>query len=434
MLNIKIQIMKIAIQTIVGKRMLWIFVLIFLGVSSLKAASFYQEEQENDYNEYRGVVVDNRGNGIASAYLTVEETNISTVTNSEGVFSLKVPKDMENNSVHVAAMRYQSSTVPLDYLKNPGTKITLEESAEELSEVAIYTSEDPRELVRSMLRKRGDNYFNQLTEMTAFYRESIKKRRHNVSLSEAVVRIQKQPYTSLSRDNISIIKARKSADYEKLDTLALKLRGGPFNTLNIDLMKNPQFLFDEDALYAYEFTFDEPARINNRYLYVVNFREYQEREPWYYGTLYIDAETQTLVKASFGLNVDNRRQAARLFVKKKPGGTKVYPIDVKYEIDYRERGGKWYYGHGQAELEFVVNWKRRLFNSRYTVNSEIAITHWEKDTEKRRNRDFINERIVMSDDVSGFADTAFWGDNNIIEPDKSIENAIEKIRSNLDIE
>lgn len=426
--------MKKSTQDIVGKRMLWIFILVFLGVSSLNAASFYQEEDENGYNEYKGVVVDNRGNGIASAYLTVVETNISTVTNAEGSFSLKVPKDLENSSVQISAMRYQSTTVPLDYLKNPNTKITLEESAEELSEVAIYTAEDPRELVRSMLRKRGDNYFNELVEMTAFYRESIKKRRRNVSLSEAVLHIQKQPYTSLNKDNISIVKARKSADYEKLDTLALKLRGGPFNTLNIDLMKNPQFLFDEDALYAYEFTFDEPARINNRYLYVVEFKEYQERDPWYYGTLYIDAETQTLVKASFSLNVDNRKKASRLFVKKKPGGTKAYPIDVHYDIDYRERDGKWYYGHGQAALEFVVNWKRRLFNSRYTVNSEMAITHWEKATEKRRNRDFINERIVMSDDISGFADTAFWGDNNIIEPDKSIENAIEKIRSSLVIE
>jgi hypothetical protein len=33
--------------------------------------------------------------------------------------------------------------------------------------------------------------------------------------------------------------------------------------------------------------------------------------------------------------------------------------------------------------------------------------------------------------VSGFADVAFWGENNIIEPDASIENAINKIRNKL---
>jgi len=38
----------------------------------------------------------------------------------------------------------------------------------------------------------------------------------------------------------------------------------------------------------------------------------------------------------------------------------------------------------------------------------------------------------MVDDVSGFSDPDFWGDNNIIEPEKSIENAIEKIQRQLE--
>lgn len=427
--------MKTPIKNFVANRMLWFLILVFVGAAPLSATTFvFQEQGENEFTEYKGTVVDNRGNGIASAFLALENSNFSTVTNNEGEFSLKIPSDLRNVNVRISSMGYQSTTLPLEYFKSQNSKITLEKSAEELSEVAIYTAEDPKKLVRTMLQKRGDNYFNELTEMTAFYRESIKKRRRNVSLSEAVVKIEKQPYTSLSRDNISIVKARKSADYERLDTLALKLRGGPFNTLNIDVIKNPEFMFDEEAIDGYEFTFGEPQRINDRFLYVVNFSEYQRSSPWYFGTLYIDAETITLVKADFNLNVDNRKLASRLFVKKKPGGTKVYPVAVQYNIDYRERDGKWYYGYGQAELEFVVNWKRKLFNSRYTVNSEMAITHWEKNPEKRSRNEFINERIVMADDISGFADNSFWGSNNIIEPDKSIENAIQKIQRKLSVE
>ncbi len=79
--------------------------------------------------------------------------------------------------------------------------------------------------------------------MTAFYREAIKRGRKNVSLSEAVVKIHKQPYDSNADDDIALVKARKTADYDRLDTVALKLRGGPYNPLSIDLMKNPTNIF-----------------------------------------------------------------------------------------------------------------------------------------------------------------------------------------------
>ena len=414
----------------------WFLILLLYAGIAPANAMLIQEDTSQAYTEYKGSVVDNRGDGIPSVYLEVEGSNISTITNSEGSFSLKLPDDLEGVSVKISSMGYQTALLPLEYFKNQETKITLEETAMVLSEVALFTAEDPQELVRKMLDKRGENYFNELTEMTAFYRESIKKRRRNVSLSEAVVKIHKQPYTSIGRDNVSIVKARKSADYERLDTLVLKLRGGPFNTLNIDVMKNPDFLLDSETLDSYKFSFQDPQRINDRYLYVVDFEEYDQSKPWYYGSLFIDAESLTLVKADFDLNVDDRNVASRWFVKKKPGGTKVYPVSVHYTVDYRERDGKWYYGYGKAELDFVINWRRKLFNTRYTVNSEMAITHWEKAGQDlpRRSPDYISQRIVMSDDISGFADSAFWGANNIIEPDKSIENAIEKIQERLSIQ
>lgn len=384
-------------------------------------------------HEYKGKVVNSSGDPLNSAFLSVEGTNISTVTNSDGIFSLKIPVDMQNVSVTVSHLGYRSRTLPLEFFKGENVVIELQESMEELSEVSILSYTDPEAVVRNMLKNRGNNYFEDRATMTAFYRETIKRGRKNVSLSEAVVTIHKAPYTSGGDDDIALVKARKTADYDRLDTVALKLRGGPFNPLNIDLMKNPTYIFGQEELDRFNFSFDEPTKINDRYLYVVNFEEEDQGFPWYFGKLYIDAQTFTLVKASFNLNVDNRSAAADLFVKKKPGGTKVYPVDVHYDIQYRERDGRWYYGYGNTQLEFVVNWKRRLFNSRYKVSSELAVTDWKINTEGKVKKDdtFLNDRVVMADDIAGFADLSFWGENNIIEPDKSIENAIDKIREKL---
>ena len=70
-----------------------------------------------------------------------------------------------------------------------------------------------------------------------------KKGEENVSLSEAVVNIYKSPYQSNRRDAVQLYKARKSTDYSKLDTIALKLQGGPYNTLYSDIIKYPDIVF-----------------------------------------------------------------------------------------------------------------------------------------------------------------------------------------------
>lgn len=423
--------MKTRNNSIAGYRYLFLLILFFQGIFS---SAGFQQNGETNFTEYKGEVVNSRnGNAVPSAYLTVNGTNISTITNNDGKFSLKLREDLEKATVTISSLGFQSKVLPLDYFKQENTKIELAEGVEELSEIAIFSATDPLQLVRTMMKKRGENYFNDQTSMTAFYRESIRRRNRNVSLSEAVVKLHKQPNSSSSKDEIALIKARKSADYDRLDTLALKLRGGPFNALYLDVMKYPDFLFNRGELENFQFSFSEPAKINNRYLYVVDFVQKNQDYPWYHGKLFIDAESSTLVRASYSLNVDNRSEASSIFVKKKPNRAKVYPIDVNYQVDYREADGKWYYGYGNAELEFVVNWKRKLFNTRYTVNSEMAVTDWEINPIKTRVRDgnFLNPTVVMGDDVSGFADVDFWGDNNIIEPEKSIQNAIEKIQKQL---
>ena len=48
-----------------------------------------------------------------------------------------------------------------------------------------------------------------------------------------------------------------------------------------------------------------------------------------------------------------------------------------------------------------------------------------------RSRDRIKTSIILSDEAIGFADPDFWGEYNIIEPEKSIESAIRKIQRQL---
>ena len=63
----------------------------------------------------------------------------------------------------------------------------------------------------------------------------------------------------------------------------------------------------------------------------------------------------------------------------------------------------------------------------------MAITDWEKINNDRpiKLKDRLRSSVIMSDEASGFQDPEFWGEYNVIEPEKPIESAIKKIQKQL---
>lgn len=418
-----------------NRHWLWILILVVQSTNLWAIQSLQELGSQTDFTEYKGEVLDSKTKDpLAFATLVVSGSNISTITNSNGEFLLKVPDTMMDRTFTVSLLGYQTKTVALKDLNGDHIQILLAESVTQLSEIKIKAPKDALSLVKAALDTKGENYSNDDRVMTAFYRETIKKRRRDASLSEAVVEIFRRPHNSIKPDKVKLIKARKSTDYTRLDTLAVKLQGGPFSALYADIIKYPEFVFTEGNLSAYIFTFDTSTEINNRPVYVVNFKPHpQIIEPMHYGKIYIDVETYSLVSAVYNLNVENKKLSADLFVRKKPNRVTVYPTEAAYRVDYRYDNGKWYYGYSNIKLTIKVNWKGRLFNSLYTLNAEMAITDWEISTDDTFTRkETIKPTVILSDEASGFSDPEFWGEYNIIEPEKSIESAIEKINKQLE--
>ncbi|MGB0949800.1 MAG: carboxypeptidase-like regulatory domain-containing protein, partial [Marinirhabdus sp.] len=154
-------------------------------------------------------------------------------------------------------------------------------------------------------------------------------------------------------------------------------------------------------------------------------------EPHYEGKLYIDSENLALTSASYRLNVGNKRAASKIFVQKKPRDVNVYPTQARYKVDYREKNGKWYYGYGRVDLSFKVNKRRKLFNTVYSLSSEMAVTDITDTSPGQFIQNKMKPTVVMADAVSGFSDPDFWGPYNVIEPEKSIESAISKIQRKM---
>jgi hypothetical protein len=306
-----------------------------------------------------------------------------------------------------------------------------------LSAVSISAYKNAESLIKKVFSDKNRNLQKESVYMTAFYRETIKRRSRNVSLTEAVVNILKEPNSSTSDDAIQLGKARKSTDYKRLDTVSVKLQGGPFSTVYLDIMKYPEYIFTNESISGYNFVFDIPTTINNRNVYVVNFNSKKNvSRVKYNGKLYIDAESLALVSANYNLDLSDKKKSKNLLVRKKPSDIVVYPLEAIYKVDYKAKGDKWYYSYSNLSLKFKVNKKREIFNKVYTLSSEMAVTDWEVNTIDKRikHKDRLTPAVIITDAISGFSDPNFWGEYNLIEPDKSIESAINKIKKNIEKE
>ncbi|TLX73300.1 carboxypeptidase-like regulatory domain-containing protein [Labilibacter sediminis] len=421
--------------------MLTTIMILMVGIipRPLTAASFYEVEEEilpDTLNsvQYRGKVIDKDSRQpLVFATLTVEGTNIATVSNSEGHFLLKVPKDMQlNTKVNVSYLGYKGKSVRLASLSPNKNKIELEVLTISLSEISV-APKDAHQIIREVISKKRENYMQEPLRMTTFYRETIKRRRSYVSLAEAVIDVHKQPYSSYRPDRLKLFKARKDADYSKMDTVTFKLQGGPYSTLMLDIMKDPYAILDVNEIDYYDFTIDNITKVDNRIIYVISFvqKEYID-DPLFYGKLYVDVESMAITSANYSINIEDKNKASAMFIKRKPAGATVYPTEASYLVNYRKQDGKWMYGYSRGQVTFKINWKKKLFNTTYTSTIEMAVTDWKTSKERPfRANEKMKQNIILQDQVEGFVDPQFWGDYNVIEPEASIESVIKKIQKRL---
>lgn len=149
---------------------------IFCPGWALEKKQNYQQQAQN-YLEYKGKIVDRSNrDGLAFAHLSVEGTNISTVSNAEGEFLIKIPEEFKDKKLIISYIGYKNAEIPFYQLNAENIRIALEPLVIELPEINII-SRDANELIKSVFEKRNVNYPNQKIFMTAFYRESIKKNR-----------------------------------------------------------------------------------------------------------------------------------------------------------------------------------------------------------------------------------------------------------------
>ena len=400
----------------------WLMAFLLLGISPLWA-----QEEAGNYFTITGIVKnkDNKRK-LENVNVSVPGTNIGTVTNADGVFSLKI-KDTETIlGLEVSHIGYLNSQVSLkDKEDVSDLTIWMLPAPNLLSEIVIFGN-NARGLVEEAIKKIPVNYSVDKNLLTAFYRETVQKRRRYISVSEAVIDVSKTAYSDRepSNDRVQLQKGRRLLSPKTSDTLAVKVVGGPNLSIYLDIVKNG------DALLSMEnFHIEEPVNLDNRMQYVVSFRpRVSLMYALFYGKLYIDFEKLAFTRAEFSLDMQNRVKAVEAILHKKPLGLRFRPQEVSYLVTYKEQNGKTYLNYIRNEIRFKCDWKKRLFSSSYTVFSEMVVTDRKSDFAAIPSKKAFKEKQVFYDLVDEYWNEDFWKTYNIIEPTESLEHAVNKLK------
>ncbi len=271
-----------------------------------------KKADQQNYLTIKGKVVDAENNTpLVFASVAVKETNVATITNIDGEFTLKIAEPTAGKNLEFSFLGYKNKVIPLTDFKNNGYKniISLETAPIPIKEIVVKPL-DPNDIVEKAIYNIGKNYESVPNLMTAFYRETIRKNRTYVSIGEAVVEIFKAPYNSDVRfDGTRIYKGRKSSDVEKMDTVLFKLQGGPVSVLELDIAKNSEAILTREAMQNYNYSLTRVIEIDNKPHYVIDFVQKPSVEmPLFMGTLYIDIESFAVTEAEFGLTLQTRQK------------------------------------------------------------------------------------------------------------------------------
>jgi hypothetical protein len=369
---------------------------------------------------------------LGNVNISVNGTNIGTVSNSEGVFSLKTSRTEVEKGITFSHIGYLNTHLHLKNLEEGKMNtVWLEPSPLSLHEVNVFGG-NPLELVMKALRNISSNYADTDNLFSVFYRETVQKGQRFIGISEAVMDVYKTDYKvrDVYQDRVQVQKGRRLASQKKSDTLAVKIASGPLMHVYMDVVKNPDGLLDEQLLPCYAFRMESPVVLDNRLQYVISFRPIVSLDyALYKGTLYIDQESLAFTRAMFELDLSDKEKAIHSILQKKPAGLHFKPQLVTFLITYRIQNGKSYLNYLRNEMRFKCDWKKRLFSSSFTTTTEMVMVDREDNPANNiKYRDSFKRREVFYDVVEEYWNEDFWKDYNIIEPTESLESAVKKLK------
>jgi len=372
-------------------------------------------------------------NTIPFATVSIEKIGLGTISNYDGVFSLRIPVKYVGSNIVVSHLGYQSLSVPIEILEGNVYNLYIQPKYIPIQEVFIRNI-DAKGIVKAAIEKKNTNYKTSDLFLTSFYREGVKRNNRYLSYSEAVFKIFKSSYNKgVEYDQVRLLKSRKLELSDRRDTLIVKLKAGIKGALDLDIIKSMPDFLDPEYMDSYVYTKADIVALGSNTAYAIKFEQKSNvTQPLFTGTLFIDVKNLALIGAEFRINPKYVEHSANMFVTKKDRRINVQPEEIKYSVNYIQQNGKYYIHHVRGDLSFRVRERHQLFSSNFSLFLEFVGMQIDTlNVQRFTRRDILKPYIVFSEGDYTY-DSEFWKELNVISPEEDINKAISKINPKIE--
>lgn len=378
----------------------------------------------------RGTVRDaETGRPLSDVGVSLPGTRYATVTNQDGVFVIK--SDTQPVSVSFSLLGYHSVSEPVPSDPEKPMAVRMKKGSFLLEASRVYSG-DPVSLLLEAIDLIPENCPSDPELFDCFYRETVQKRQRFIYISEAVTKMYKNSFRKGAwRDRAAIVKSRILTSPRTSDTLGVKVVGGPVMAVELDLVKNRQFILHPSELMQYRLELLAPEVIDERMQFVIRLSPAVER-PYalHFGKIYLDQESLSFTRIELSLDVSDPVKATEAMLVSKPAGIRFKPKEMSLMLHYKTEEGKTRLSYQRTVFKFNCDWRRKLFATEFTAVAEMVVTNRypEASPDAILRSDAFRGSESLADKAVYFDDPDFWKDYNIIEPTESLEHAISRLK------
>ena len=287
-----------------------------------------------------GVVRDaDQNNALPFASISLNNTHLGTITNENGKFDLMINPENQNDTLVISYLGYSPKKVAIKQLiEHKSNNIPLNQQVYGLGEVVI-TPVETEKIIRESISRIHSQYYRKANVYKAFYRESYYTDSSFIARDEAVLNIFKSGDSDVSKSKMAVLEGRKVVSKKQYDVL-LKLRGGPFNILELDFVNRQKEFISNYATKYYDFQYVGKDSTDQGVFLVIEFNKKKNAQGIHYsGKMFIDKKSKSIARLEFEIIPDGKKLTAK---NNKGGTVDMVFCRTAYRVNYTPIDGKWY--------------------------------------------------------------------------------------------
>jgi len=385
--------------------------------------------------ELHGTIVDSQSNEpLAYASVALKNKLLGTVSNQDGSFVLKVPKNETGDTLNITYLGYLPLQLPVKNLIDVKPKISLELLTYFVKEISI-TPNAATNLLKEVKSKIAQNYSDKPINLKTFYRETITENNKCIQQIEAVMEIYKNSYTlSRAADMIRILKGREKKDvapsvlWNYIDFV-----DGPYEALTSDVIKyqtnflrvpqNQTNFLDEKNFRFYDYHLTENFNYQSQTVYLIDFKPKKKpRRGAYEGQIYIDKNTLAIIGMFYRIADDKINQVDIIDydTRKALMSNKIdiNTIDFYCEVNYIFQNNKWYLSNILLDYKLALYGSPDHFFSNINTSIDMIVTEIDTVNVKPFKSDDMVEKRKSLHNQLGEQDDRFWENYNFMPIEK----------------